>query len=587
MEKIQDKLALLPAKPGCYLMKDEQKNIIYVGKAIRLNSRVRSYFRGVHDYKTTKLVSNIDDFEYIVCDSEKEALLLEINLIKEHTPKYNIMFMDDKSYPYIKLTRDKAPVLTVTRNTKDKKAYYFGPFPDARAAYQTRLLLNKIYPLRKCKYMPKQACLYYHLGQCLAPCIHTIEPEVYETMANDIKRFLRGDTKAIMDQLQQQMQAASDKLDFERAQELHETMESIRHVAMNQHVQFHDQKDRDAFHYYYDKGYLCIQGFFLRNGKILERALSVTPIYEEIEDAFVSFIMQYYSKNSLPQELLIPQEIKTDLNEYLDTKVIKPQRGEKLRLMEMVQKNAQTAHEDTFELVKRKEHNRQAAMKDLSAIFHKPIHSVEIYDNSHISGAFNVSGMVVFKDGLPSKKDYRIYKLDTYRSDTDSMKEVVYRRYVRLLKEQQPLHDLLIVDGGLGQINAVKEILDALEIPILLCGLVKDDRHRTNQLMDQDGNVIPIKRDSPLFFLLTQMQDEVHRFAINYHKKLRSKAQTKSILDEVSGLGNVRKKKLLQHFKSLKRLKEASIEEIAEVVPEKVAHNVYEVLHYEEGANER
>lgn len=582
MEKIQDKLELLPAKPGCYLMKDINGTIIYVGKAVRLNSRVRSYFRGAHDHKTTKLVSNIDDFEYIVCDSEKEALLLEINLIKEYTPRYNIMFMDDKSYPYIKLTKGRAPTLTVVRNIKDKNAYYFGPFPDARAAHQTRGLLNKIYPLRKCKHMPNRACLYYHLGQCLAPCINDIDPAIYEKMANDIKRFLRGDTKKVVDQLTQQMQAASDKLDFEQAQEYHQLIESIHHVAANQHVEFKDRKDRDVFNYYYDKGYLCIQGFFLRNGKILERSLSITPIYEDEEDAFISFILQYYNKNPLPQELLIPREVKTDLSEVLDTKVVKPQRGEKLRLVELVEKNAETAHRDKFELVKRKQDSKQEAMQELSSIFKKEIHTIEIYDNSHISGAFNVSGMVVFKDGVPSKKDYRMYKLDTYVSDTDSMKEVIYRRFLRLLKEKKPENDLLVVDGGLAQINAAREILDALEIEITLCGLVKDDRHRTSNLMDRNGDIIPIRKDSPLFFLLTQMQDEVHRFAITYHKKLRSKAQTKSILDEVPGLGNVRKRKVWNHFKSMKRLKEASVEEIAEIVPLKVAQSIVEVIHHED-----
>lgn len=579
LEKVKDKLALLPAKPGCYLMKDIDGNIIYVGKAIRLNNRVRSYFRGAHDHKTTKLVSNIDDFEYIVCDSEKEALLLEINLIKKYTPKYNIMFMDDKSYPYIKLTNDKAPILTVTRKVNDKKAWYFGPFPDARAAYQTKDVLNKIYPLRKCKHMPNRACLYYHLGQCLAPCINEIDESVYTKMVNDIKRFLRGDTSDIIKSLEEQMLAASDRLDFERAGQIHEMINSIHYVASNQHVQFKDKKDRDVFNYYYDKGYLCIQGFFLRGGKILDRSLSITPIYEEVEDAFVSFILQYYNHNPLPQELLLPKSIAVDLSEYLDTKVIQPQRGEKLKLLEMVKKNALKEHQDKFALVQRKDHNRQDAQAELSQIFHKEIHTIEIYDNSHISGAFNVSGMVVFKDGLPSKKDYRLYKLDTYVSDTDSMKEVVYRRYFRLLKEQQRQNDLLIVDGGLGQIHAVKEVLDALEIDILLCGLVKDDHHRTNQLMDKDGNIIPIRRDSPLFFLLTQMQDEVHRFAISYHKKLRSKAQTKSILDEVSGLGSVRKKKVWNHFKSMKRLKAATTEEIAKIVPLKVAQNIYEVIH--------
>lgn len=581
MNKIQDKLALLPAKPGCYLMKDESGTIIYVGKAIRLNSRVRSYFRGVHDYKTTKLVSQIDDFEYLVCGSEKEALLLEINLIKEHTPKYNIMFMDDKSYPYIKLTSGNAPILIVTRDIKDKQATYFGPFPDARAAHQTRQLLNKIYPLRKCKHIPKKACLYYHLGQCLAPCIQTIDPNVYATMSKEIKQFLRGDTKVIRKQLETKMMDHSERLEFEKAKEYHDLIVAIDHVAEDQNVQFADQKDRDVFNYYYDKGYLCIQGFFLRNGKILERSLSITPIYEEVEDAFISFIMQYYSKNPYPQEILIPNDIQIDLDEMIDTKVLKPQRGEKLRLVEMVKANAKKAHEDQFELVQRKEQNRLVALRQLSNIFDKEIQSIEIYDNSHISGAFNVSALVVFKDGQPAKKEYRKYRLDTYQGDTESMKEVVYRRFLRLLKEGKQGSDLLVVDGGIAQINAVKSVLDDLEINMTICGLVKDDRHRTNNLIDQEGNIIDIKKDSALFFLLTQMQDEVHRVAIQYHQQLRSKAQTKSVLDDVVGLGSVRKKKLWSHFKSMKKLKAASLEEIATIIPIEVAKNVYQMIHEE------
>lgn len=579
MAKIEDKLALLPSKPGCYLMKDKNGKIIYVGKAIKLNNRVRSYFRGAHDYKTTKLVSNIDDFEYIVCGSEKEALLMEINLIKEHSPQYNIMFMDDKSYPYIKLSKTKAPLLSVVRNNKDKKAYYYGPFPNSGAAWDTKNLLNKLYPIRKCKNIPKKACLYYHLGQCLGPCIHDIDEEIYEKMASEIRKFLRGDTKQILKELNEEMMKASDDLNFEKAQEVHELIKSIEHTTASQNVMFKDKKDRDVFGYYFDKGYICIQGFFLRSGKIIERALSIAPIVEEVEEAFISYILQYYEHNPLPQEVLLPQGLAIDLSEFLDCDVHVPVRGEKKKLVDMVFDNAKNAHINKFELVKRKEDEKEEAMSQLSSLLGKEIHTIEIYDNSHISGKFNVSGMVVFEDGLPNKKEYRLYKLQGYRSDLDSMKEVVYRRYLRLLKEKKKQNDLLLVDGGYLQIQAAKEILDALEIDITLAGLVKDDRHRTSNLMDVEGNIIDIKKDSPLFFLLTQMQDEVHRFAITYHKNLRKKAQTKSILDEVEGLGDVRKKKIWNHFKSLKNLKEASVSDIAEVVPQQVAENIYTLLH--------
>lgn len=579
MTKIEDKLALLPSKPGCYLMKDKNGKIIYVGKAIKLNNRVRSYFRGVHDYKTIKLVANIDDFEYIVCGSEKEALLMEINLIKEHSPQYNIMFMDDKSYPYIKLSKTKAPLLSVVRNNKDKNAYYFGPFPNSGAAWDTKNLLNKLYPIRKCKNIPKKACLYYHLGQCLGPCIHEIDGKVYEKMAAEIKKFLRGDTKQILKELNEEMMKASEELNFEKAQEVHELIKSIEHTTASQNVMFKDKKDRDVFGYYFDKGYICIQGFFLRSGKIIERALSIAPIVEEVEEAFISYILQYYEHNPLPQEILLPQGLTIDLSEFLACDVHVPLRGEKKKLVDMVFDNAKNAHVNKFELVKRKDDEKEEAMNQLSSLLGKDIHTIEIYDNSHISGKFNVSGMVVFEDGLPNKKEYRLYKLQGYRSDLDSMKEVIYRRYLRLLKEKRKQNDLLLVDGGYLQIQAAKEILDALEIEITLAGLVKDDKHRTSNLMDVKGNIIDVKKDSPLFFLLTQMQDEVHRFAITYHKNLRKKAQTKSILDEVEGLGDVRKKKIWNHFKSLKNLKEASISDIAKIVPQQVAENIYTLLH--------
>lgn len=580
MAKIQDKLAILPALPGCYLMKNKDGDIIYVGKAKKLKNRVRQYFVGAHDFKTTRLVSNIDDFEYIVTGSEKEALLLEINLIKKHTPPYNIMFMDDKTYPYLKLTKEKAPVLKVVRNTKDKKAEYFGPFPDSGAAWETVKLLNRLYPLRKCKRLPKKECLYYHMGQCLAPCVQDIDSSVYTDMAAGIRKFLKGDVKEILDTLQKEMEEASEQLAFEKAKEKLDLISAIHHVTAKQQIDFKDRKDRDVFGYYVDKGYISIQGFFVRGGKLLERTLSIEPLYESEEDAFVSFVAQYYHANPLPQEILIPKEYDvSQLEEILDTKIVQPIRGDKLKLVDMVLANAKNAHEQKFELVERKESRKEEAMQQLSNILQKEIHRIEIFDNSHISGAFNVSGMVVFVDGEASKKDYRLFKLGDYVSDLDSMKEVVYRRYFRLLKEQARFPDLLIVDGGYLQIEAAKEILDSLDIPLTLCGLVKDDNHRTSNLMDRNGNIIPVPRDSSLFFLLTQMQDEVHRFAISYHRKMRGKAMTKSVLDEVEGIGEVRKKEIWKHFKSLKRLKEASVEEIAQIIPRKSATSLYNVLH--------
>ena len=581
MAKIQDKLAILPALPGCYLMKNIDGDIIYVGKAKKLKNRVRQYFVGAHDFKTTRLVANIDDFEYIVTGSEKEALLLEINLIKKHTPPYNIMFMDDKTYPYIKLTKEKAPILRVVRNTKDRKAEYFGPFPDSGAAWETMKLLNQLYHLRKCRHLPKKACLYYHMGQCLAPCEQAIDEKVYADMANGIRKFLKGDVKEILTQLKADMQQASEELAFEKAQEKLNLIHAIEHVTAKQQIDFKDHKDRDVFGYYVDKGYISIQGFFVRGGKLLERELSIQPLYEQPQDAFISFILQYYTKNPLPQEILLPKEYEIEhLQEILsEAKILQPLRGDKLKLVEMVLANAKNAHQQKFELVERKESRREEAMQQLCQLLHQDIHRIELFDNSHISGAFNVSGMVVFKDGEPSRQDYRTYRLGEYVSDLDSMKEVVYRRYFRLLKEKGRFPDLLIVDGGYLQIEAAKEIIEALDVPVTLCGLVKNDNHRTANLMNAEGEILPVERDSSLFFLLTQMQDEVHRFAISYHRKLRGKAMTKSILDEVEGIGEVRKKEIWKHFKSLKRLKEADVDEIAQVVPRKVAQNIFNILH--------
>ena len=580
MEKIADKLAILPAQPGCYLMKNKGGDIIYVGKAKVLKNRVRQYFVGAHDFKTTRLVANIDDFEYIVTASEKEALLLEINLIKKHTPPYNIMFMDDKTYPYLKLSKEAAPRLEVVRNTKDKKADYFGPFPDSGAAYDMAKLLNRMYPLRKCRQLPKKECLYYHIGQCLGPCIRPVDEAVYAQMRNEIRRFLKGDVSDTLAKLNEQMLAASEQLQFERAQEIHELMNSIRHVVDKQQIDFKDHLDRDVFAYYVDKGYISIQGFFMRGGKLLERSLSVTPLYEEEMEAFVAFIAQYYAHNPLPNEILIPREYDAGmLRELYGEKIVQPQRGDKVKLVEMALRNAKNAHEQKFTLVERKDQQKQLAMGQLSRIFQKEIHRIEIFDNSHLAGTFNVSGMVVFLDGEPHKPGYRLYRLGEYRSDMDSMREVLYRRYFRLLKEGAALPDLLVVDGGYQQVEAAKEIREQLDLDLTICGLVKDEHHNTSNLMDDQGTIIPIEKEGPLFFLLAQMQDEVHRFAISYHRRLRKKAMTRSILDEVEGLGEVRKKAIWKKFGSLKNLRAASVEEIRAVVPEKVAENIYHLLH--------
>lgn len=580
MEKIADKLAILPAQPGCYLMKNKSGDIIYVGKAKVLKNRVRQYFVGAHDFKTTRLVANIDDFEYIVTASEKEALLLEINLIKKHTPPYNIMFMDDKTYPYLKLTKEAAPRLEVVRHTKDKKATYFGPFPDSGAAYDMMKLLNRMYPLRKCRHLPKKECLYYHIGQCLGPCIRPVEEAVYAKLRQDIQKFLKGDVREILDQLEQDMRSASEQLQFEKAQEIHETIQSIHHVIARQQIDFKDHQDRDVFAYYVDKGYISIQGFFMRGGKLLERSFSVEPLYEDEREAFVSFIVQYYEQNPLPNEILIPKEYEIDaLRELYGDKLLQPQRGDKVKLVEMAKRNAKTAHEQKFTLVERKNQQKEIAMSQLSRLFGKPIHRVEIFDNSHLAGTFNVSGMVVFVDGEPYKQGYRLYRLQEYRSDMDSMREVLYRRYFRLLKEGSAMPDLLVVDGGYQQVEAAKEISEMLDLDLTICGLVKDDKHHTSELMDKEGQIIPIEKEGALFFLLAQMQDEVHRFAIGYHRRLRKKAMTRSILDEVEGLGEVRKKAIWKHFGSLKKLKAAGVDEISTVVPQKVAENIYDLLH--------
>ena len=587
-ELIKNKLSLLPATPGCYLMKDKEGTIIYVGKAKKLKNRVHSYFVGAHNYKTTKLVSEIVDFEYIVTDSEKEALLLEINLIKDYAPKYNIMFMDNTYYPYIQMTNEEHPRLKIVRNAKEKKAKHFGPFPDATAARETYKLLDRLYPLRKCNHIPKKPCLYYSLNQCLAPCINDIDSEVYIDMKKSITKLLNGDIKEKVAELTEKMNKASEELNFEQAKEYRDLISHIRYVTAKQHVQFNDQVDRDILGYYVDHGYLSIQLFFMRNGKLLSRDLNLVPISENVEDDLQQFIVSFYQNNTLPKEILLPQDIDDDvLKEILDCKIIKPQKGNKYSLVQMAIENAKESLEKKFQLIQKNEASTIGAMLQLGELLHiKTPHVIELFDNSNIQGAYAVAGMVCFKDGVPSKKDYRKFKIKTVEGPDDygSMREVIYRRYYRVLMEGLTPPDMIIVDGGLGQIHAAKEIIDSLNLPIVICGLAKDDKHSTAMLLDSEGKTIPIHPKSELFFLLTRMQDEVHRYAISFHKNVRSKSLFSSLLDDIEGIGPKRKKQLLNRFKSVKKMKEAPIEELMEILPEKVAEELYQSLHNDTNA---
>lgn len=571
--------------PGCYLMKNTDGKVIYVGKARKLKNRVSSYFTGAHNYKTTKLVDHIWDFDYIVTGSEKEALLLEINLIKDYTPEYNIMFMDNTYYPYIELTDETHPRLKIVRKTKNKKNKYFGPYPDATAARNTFKLLNKLYPLRKCNHVPDKPCLYYSLHQCLGPCINEVDKSQYDEIRKELISFIHGNTKSKIDELTEKMMTASENLQFELAKEYRDLIRSIEYVTAKQNVQFGDYKDRDILGYFIDKGYISIQLFFMREGKLLYHDFNLEPVGEDFEEDLIRFLVTYYQTHPEPDELLIPQDVDLELlTEILSCHVLQPQRGDKKSLVEMANKNAKEALEKKFLLKEKTDEKTILPIIELGQKLGIDIpHTIELYDNSNIQGAYAVAGMVVYKDGVPSKKDYRKYKIKTVEGPDDyaSMKEVIYRRYYRLLMEQKEMADLIIVDGGLGQIKVAKEVINSLNLSVHICGLSKDDKHSTAMLLDENGNQVPIDTKSPLFFLLTRMQDEVHRYAISFHRQVRSKSLFSSILDEVEGIGEARKKKLLNHFKSVKKMKEASLEELEAVIPKNTAAKLYEVLHKE------
>jgi excinuclease ABC subunit C len=569
-EVISNKLALLPDQPGCYLMKDRQGTIIYVGKAKVLKNRVRSYFTGSHDGKTQRLVGEIEDFEYIVTASNLEALILELNLIKKHDPKYNVMLKDDKSYPFIKLTAERHPRLIITRNVKKDKGKYFGPYPNAGAANETKKLLDRIYPLRKCDNLPDRVCLYYHLGQCLAPCVNEVEPETYKKLTDEIARFLNGGYKDIKKELNEKMAAAAENLEFERAKEFRDQIQHIEATMEKQTMTMTDFTDRDIFGFAVDKGWMCVQVFFIRQGKLIERDVSMFPIYDEPTEEFLTYIGQFYSKTNhfKPKEINLPEGINEAIvSELLDVKTTRPQRGQKRHLVQLAGKNAEIALKEKFSLIERDEERTILAVDKLGEAMgiYTP-HRIEAFDNSNIQGTDPVSAMIVFLDGKPEKKEYRKYKIKSVKGpdDYDSMREVVRRRYSRVLKEGLPLPDLIVIDGGKGQISAAKEVLELelnLEIPV--AGLAKDDKHQTSELLYGDPlEIVPLEKRSQEFYLLQRIQDEVHRFAITFHRQLRGKTAFSSILDEVSGIGPKRKKQLLKTFGSMKKMKEASREDL-------------------------
>lgn len=571
---LKDKLLTLPMEPGCYIMKDRNGTIIYVGKAKKLKNRVNQYFTGAHDYKTTKLVSQIVDFDTIVTKTEKEALILEINLIKKHRPRFNIMFMDDKSYPYIKITQEKYPKLTVVREMKkDKKANYYGPFPDATAAHNMASLLNSIYPLRKCVTLPKKVCLYYHLGQCLGPCEFKVEDEVYPQMIKEIVQVLKGDDKALRQRLNDQMKDATEKLNYEKAMVYRDFLRSLDHVQDKQTVYQDNRLDRDAFNYYEKDGMLTITALIVRGGQLMDRHLLTQLLVDDASESFENFILQYYESQALPKELIVPASFDaSNISSMLDVKLIQPQRGELKKLLDLVLLNAMNHHRQHSTILKKNNEKHDKSINELKDILKlDSIERIELYDNSHTQGQFASSAMVVFIGGSPSKKDYRLYNLHNGADDVKNMEEVIYRRFLRAIKENQSYPDLILMDGGYTQIQAAKRSMESLDIHVPLYGLVKDDKHTTSALMDQDGNRIELKSYQEIFFLLSRMQDEVHRFVLSHHQRRRSKAQTHSILEEIDGIGPKRRLALLKAFKSVQGILDAPQDKLEEVVGKSVA----------------
>ncbi|HGQ8404133.1 TPA: excinuclease ABC subunit UvrC [Streptococcus pneumoniae] len=588
---IKPKLELLPTSPGCYIYKDKNGTIIYVGKAKNLRNRVRSYFRGSHDTKTEALVSEIVDFEFIVTESNIEALLLEINLIKENKPKYNIMLKDDKSYPFIKITNEHYPRLIITRQVKKDGGLYFGPYPDVGAANEIKRLLDRIFPFRKCTNPPSKVCFYYHIGQCMAHTICKNDEAYFKSMAQEVSDFLKGQDDKIIDDLKSKMAVTAQSMEFERAAEYRDLIQAIGTLRTKQRVMAKDLQNRDVFGYYVDKGWMCVQVFFVRQGKLIERDVNLFPYFNDPDEDFLTYVGQFYQEKShlVPNEVLIPQDIDEEaVKALVDTKILKPQRGEKKQLVNLAIKNARVSLEQKFNLLEKSVEKTQGAIENLGRLLQIPTPvRIESFDNSNIMGTSPVSAMVVFVNGRPSKKDYRKYKIKTVVGPDDyaSMREVIRRRYGRVQREALTPPDLIVIDGGQGQVNIAKQVIqEELGLDIPIAGLQKNDKHQTHELLFGDPlEVVDLSRNSQEFFLLQRIQDEVHRFSITFHRQLRSKNSFSSQLDGIDGLGPKRKQNLMRHFKSLTKIKEAGVDEIVEVgVPRAVAEAVQRKLNPQE-----
>ncbi|NLQ53454.1 excinuclease ABC subunit UvrC [Streptococcus mutans] len=589
-ELIKHKLELLPDSPGCYIHKDKNGTIIYVGKAKNLKNRVRSYFHGSHNTKTELLVSEIEDFEYIVTGSDTEALLLEINLIQENKPKYNIRLKDDKSYPFIKITNEPYPRLLITRQVKKDGGLYFGPYPDSGAATEIKRLLDRLFPFKKCTNPANKVCFYYHLGQCKAHTVCQTDQTYWDSLKEDVKNFLNGRDDKIVNELRDKMTKASELMEFERAAEYRDLIEGIGLLRTKQRVMNQDMQDRDIFGYYVDKGWMCVQVFFIRQGKLIQRDVNMFPYYNESEEDFLTYVGQFYQDNRhfIPKEIFIPRNIdETLVKAVVNTKIIKPQRGEKKQLVNLATKNARVSLQQKFDLLEKDIRKTHGAIENIGDLLNipKPVR-IEAFDNSNIQGTSPVAAMVVFVDGKPSKKDYRKFKIKTVIGPDDyaSMREVIYRRYSRVMRDGLTPPDLIIIDGGQGQVNVARDVIEnklGLDIPI--AGLQKNDKHQTHELLFGDPlEVIPLPRNSEEFFLLQRIQDEVHRFAITFHRQLRGKNTFSSKLDGIAGLGPKRKQLLMKHFKNLPNIQKASLDDIINCgIPKNVAENIQESLREE------
>lgn len=572
-ERIEAKLKLLPDLPGCYLMKDAADQILYVGKAKNLKNRVRSYFRGAHDTKTTKLVSEIDHFETIITNSNKEALLLEINLIQQYKPPFNIRLKEGTMYPYLKITKERHPQLIITSNVTKDGGLYFGPFPNVGAATQTQQLLHRVYPLRRCGKNEKRACFYYHLGQCIGPCDHEVTKDMYQQQIQKIKQFFNGDIQPIMTQLKDKMQAAAERLDFEQAADYRDQLQYIETTIERQIIMSQDYDNTDVFAYDFQRGWISIQVFMLRQGSILKREAAIYPAYTDPDEELTTFIARFYQEENhlLPKAILVPEDVDKDLlSQVISVPISTPQRGKKKSMLDLCAKNSQLALNERLNLLDIQAQQTRGVSEDLAAALDIPLaYHIEAFDHSNISGTGLVSGMVVYKEGKPDRKSYRKFKIKESNQTNEfaHTQEVIRRRYSRLLREEQPLPNLILMDGGKVQVRAARQVIEEeLGLSIPVAGMVKDDKHRTASLMNgYSEELVELDRQSPVFHYIQRIQEEVHRYAISYHRQVRSKQQFASKLDAIPGVGKVTRTKLLKHFKSLRAMKEASIEDYAKL----------------------